>query len=139
MSWPSINADEAALLHIFLPFIVGFLACRLLFGWVNSAGRQSAGFSPTVASILSTPVLAFTYYALVSSGFNYGITGNAFLRMLLSMALFAPIFLVLPPLLALYLRGRFRQPKKVAGVLLAAATCLIVEFIWLDYLLGRDS
>jgi hypothetical protein len=139
MSWPSINADEAALLHIFLPFIIGFMGSRLIFGWVNRAGLQSAGFSPTVASILSTPILAFAYYALATSGFNYGISGNAFLLMLSSIAIFAPIFLVLPPLLALYLRGRFRQRKKVAGVLLAAATCLILEFVWLDYLFGHES
>jgi hypothetical protein len=47
MTLASIDPKYVPLLEIFLPFIVAFLASRLFYGWVNKAGLQSAGFSPT--------------------------------------------------------------------------------------------
>jgi hypothetical protein len=62
-SWHSpVGRDIAAALRIFLPFVGAFLASRLIYGWISKTGRQSAGFSPTVASILTTPLLAFAYW-----------------------------------------------------------------------------
>jgi uncharacterized membrane protein YqaE (UPF0057 family) len=138
-SWRSINAEEVALLHIFSPFVIGFLASRLFFGWVSRAGFQSVGFSPTVASILTTPILAVCYYLSVIGDFFSGEIRNAMMRLLMSTLFFIPILLILPPLLVLYLRGTFRR-RTLTNLALCAATaaCLCLEGVWLGDLI-QDS
>lgn len=136
-SMPRIDTNTAVLLHIFLPFVVGSLASRLIYGWVNSAGLQSPGFSPTVASILTTPLLACAYYMLLA-GFLPGYFGIevALYKMGFVLVLFGPLILPLSPLLAIYLRGGFRR-KKMFGIILCAAAVafVILEFLGL-YLLA---
>jgi hypothetical protein len=133
-----IDANTAALWHIFLPIVVGFLASRLIYGWVNKAGLQSAGFSPTVASILTTPLLAIAYYVLAATDFIHGGIRDQFHRMLPLLVLFAPMILVQSPLLAIYLCGGFRK-KKIFGIILCAATVALVIFEFFGiYLVFRD-
>ncbi|MES2194324.1 MAG: hypothetical protein V4517_07895 [Pseudomonadota bacterium] len=136
-SFPSIDANTAALLHIFSPFVVGGLASRLFYGWIDKAGLQSAGFSPTVASFLTTPLLAISYYTLVTKDFIRGSIGNEFYRMGFDLILFGPVLLVLLPLLAIYLRGGFRR-KRIFGIILcvAAVTTVILEYLGLGLLLS---
>lgn len=125
------------LLHIFLPFPVGFLASRLIYGWVNKAGLQSAGFSPTVAAILTTPLLVVAYYILAMTDFIHGSIKNELYRTSFKLVLFGPIILPLSLLLAIYLRGGFRR-KKMFGIILCAAAVAVVilEFIGLGLLLS---
>jgi hypothetical protein len=138
-SLPPIDANTAALMHIFLPIVVGFFGSRLIYGWVNKAGLQSPGFSPTVASILTTPLLAFAYYTLVTKDFIHGSIRNELYRMSFDLVLFGPIILVLSPLLAIYLRGGFRR-RKMFGIILCGAALIfvILEFLGI-YLLFRDA
>jgi len=112
----------------------------LFYGWIDKAGLQSPGFSPTVASILSTPILTFAFYILATKDFIRGTIGSELSRVPYELIWFAPIFLILPPLLAIYLRGGFRR-KKILGIVLSGATvaCLILEFLWLYIALGSDS
>jgi hypothetical protein len=135
-----LEPEKSALLKIFLPFVVAFLASRMFYGWVNKAGLQSPGFSPTVASILSTPILTFAFYILATRDFIHGSIRNELSRVPYELIWFAPIFLILSPLLAIYLRGGFRR-KKTLGIILSGATvaCLILEFLWLYVALGHDS
>jgi len=133
-----IDANTAALWHVFLPFVVGFIASRMIYGWVNKAGLQSAGFSPTVASILTTPLLAIAYYVLAASDFIHGSIRDEFRRMLPLLVLFAPMLLVQSPLVAIYLRGGFRK-EKIFGIILCGVTValVILEFLGI-YLVFRD-
>jgi hypothetical protein len=135
-----LESEKLALLEVFLPFVVAFLASRLFYGWIDKAGLQSPGFSPTVASILSTPILTFAFYILATKDFIRGTIGSELSRVPYELIWFAPIFLILPPLLAIYLRGGFRR-KKILGIVLSGATvaCLILEFLWLYIALGSDS
>ena len=117
--------------------MVGFLASRLLYEWINRAGLQSAGFSPTVASTLTAPLLACVYYALLVglSPAYYGIW-PLLVKAFAVLVLCAPIILPLSPLLVIYLCGGFRT-KKIFGVIVCAlAVCFVTaEFIGL-YLLA---
>jgi hypothetical protein len=136
-SLPPIDTNTAAELRVFLPFVAGFLASRLVYGWVNKADLQSAGFSPTVASIVTAPLLAFAYYILATKDFIHGSISNELHRMLDDLVLFGPIFLVLLPLLAIYLRGGFRRKKMFGIILCAAAVALaILEFLGIGLLLS---
>lgn len=131
MALPHIDIATAAALHAFLPFIVGFLASRFIYGWVSKAGLQSAGFSPTVASILTAPLLACGYYYMLL----LGLAGYSRIRLILYQLGFVlvgcgPIILPLSSLLVIYLRGGFRS-KKIYGVMLCAAA---VAFVILDFI-----
>jgi len=121
------------LLHIFLPFPVGFLASRLIYGWANRAGLQSAGFSPTVAAILTTPLLVVAYYILAMTDFIHGSIKNELYRTSFKLVLFGPIILPLSLLLAIYLRGGFRRKRCSASFF---ASVVILEFIGLGLLLS---
>lgn len=140
-SWPlpSIDQNTAVWLHILLSFAGAFLASYMIYGWLDKTGRQSAGFSPTVASILTTPILAASYGILITKDFSRGSFGNELTRMLFELFFLGPIFLVLPPLLAIYLRGGFLRIR-MAGMMLGAATliCLLLQGLWLDYLLDHS-
>jgi len=125
------------LLHIFLPFPVGFLASRLIYGWVNRAGLQSACFSPTVAAILTTPILVVAYYILAMTDLIHGSIKNELYRTSFNLVLFGPIILPLSLLLAIYLRGGFRK-KKIFGIILCAVAValVILEFLGIGLLFG---
>jgi hypothetical protein len=134
-SWslPRIDIETAVALHAFMPFIVGFLVSRWIYGQVNKAGLQSAGFSPTVASILTAPLLACAYYYMLL----LGLAGYSRIRLILYqmgfvLVCFGPIILPLSPLLVIYLRGGFRR-KEIYGVMLcvAAVALVILEFLGL--------
>jgi hypothetical protein len=134
-SLPAIDAKRAVLLHVFLPFVVGFVASRLFYGWVNKAGLQSAGFSPTVALILTTPLLAVAYYMLAATDFVHDSIRGDLHRTLALLVLFAPMIFVLSPVLAIYLRGGLRR-KKILGIILcgAAIASVILEFLGIHLL-----
>jgi len=102
-----------------MPFPIGFLASRLLYGRIKKAGRQAESFSPTVASILTTPLLAVAYYILV--GVHYA--GPAMLA--IGLVLSVPITVPLTPLLVIYLRGGFRR-KRIFGIILAIISVVVV-------------
>ena len=144
LSWFSLDAQQGPALSLLSAFVTGLLASRLFYGWVNRAGLQSAGFSPTVASILSTPIIAVTYfvvfYSLLAYPFSLNDIGTVLLHTLLLMAFFALILLVLPPLLVFYLRGAFRQRRTISKIFLYAATVssLFLQGLLLHYL-GQGS
>ncbi len=105
--------------HVVLPFPIGFAASRLFYGRLKRVGWQGKDFAPTVASILTTPLLAVVYYTLV--GAHYA--GAAML--LVALVLSAPTVLPLSPLLLIYLRGGF-QRKRISGIILAVISVVVV-------------
>jgi hypothetical protein len=113
-----------------LPFPIGLLASRMFYGRAKKVGRQSESFSPTVASILTTPLIAVAYYLL--AGMCYAGLAMLFVGLVLS----APIIVSLSPLLVIYLRGGFRR-KRIFGVILAVTSVVVVvlQFVAL-YVLG---
>jgi hypothetical protein len=132
----SLSAIDPFMLHVVLPFPVAFLASRLFYGRARKAGRQSESFSPTVASILVTPLLAVAYYLLAALHY----AGIAML--LVGLVLSAPIIVPLLPLLVIYLRGGFRR-KRIFGVILSATSVVVVAvqfvaFYIFGLALGRD-
>jgi hypothetical protein len=141
-SWPSpyIERDIAAALRILLPFVGAFLVSRLIYGWISRTGRQSADFSPTVASILTTPLLAFAYLTGSARVFMAGDVKDAFVMIGKDLILFSPVFLILAPLLVIYLRGGFQEGRMTGVVLCAAAVgSVILECIGLYLIFGHTS
>ena len=119
LSLPSI---DPFMWHVILPFPVGLMASRLLFGRAKGIARRSQNFSPMVASILATPILAVAYYLLVAVYY-------ADLTMsLVGLVLCAPILVPLLPLLLIYLRGGFRR-KRIYGFILSAISVVVV-ILW---------
>lgn len=137
---------EGALPYSGTPFgivlltVAAFAVSFVTYGLIERARMRSAGFSPTVASVLTTPLLMLAYYIWATTEFASGRLAYEFLRVLVELALFAPIVLVLAPLLAIYLRGGFRS-KSMSGVILCAVTvaCVILEIFWLYLAIGRGS
>ena len=115
----SLAGIDPFMWHVVMPFPIGFLASRLLYGRIKKAGRQAESFSPTVASILTTPLLAVAYYILV--GVHYA--GPAMLA--IGLVLSVPITVPLTPLLVIYLRGGFRR-KRIFGIILAIISVVVV-------------
>jgi accessory gene regulator protein AgrB len=105
--------------HVVLPFPIGLVASRLFYGRIKKAGRQGESFSPTVASILTTPLLAFAYHILL--GVHYA--GLAML--VIGLVLYAPTIVPLLPLLVIYLRGGF-QRKRIFGLIVAVISVVVV-------------
>lgn len=117
-SW-ALPAVDPFMWHVVLPFPIALLASRLVYDRIKKAGRQAESFSPTVASILTTPLLAIAYYIMV--GVHYA--GPAMLA--IGLVLSAPITVPLSPLLLLYLRGGFRR-KRIFGIILAVISVVAV-------------
>jgi len=137
---PVIERELAAALRILLPFVGAFLVSRLIYGWISRTGRQSAGFSPTVASILTTPLLTFAYWTGSTRVFMAGDVKDAFVMIGKDLILFSPVFLILTPLLLIYLRGRFQEGRMTRVALCAAAVgSVILECIGLYLLFGHTS
>src|ERR1700722_5810570 len=136
-SLPSIDPKCVFLLQFFLPFIIAFLLLRVMYSWVNRPSWQAAGFSPTLASILSTPILAlpcFCFFLAQMYVIRYSTipTIQSVLHALVSsLGIFAPVFLILL-LLAVYLRRVVCERSKVSNILFSAAivACLILQFLW---------
>src|SRR5262249_34584413 len=131
-SFPAINAQEVmALLHVFLPYPIGFLAGWIGYRWLKQAGLQSERFSPVVAAVVTAPLVAVAYYIIATTAFTGGHLGNAIY--LIGM-LFSPIMVVLVPLLAVYVGGGL-QGRKLFGVALAgmAVVLVISEFVGLYF------
>jgi hypothetical protein len=128
------------LLKVILPFFIAFLVGRVFYGWIDKTSLQSSDFSPTVAAILTTPLLTFSYFLIAARDFVLGNVRSELTRMAIELIWFGPIFLILSPLLVIYLRGRFRG-KKLAGIFLSGATfaCLVLECVWLYFALGTGS
>jgi len=105
--------------HVVMPFPIGFIMSRLFYGRIKSGGRQAESFLPTVAAILTTPLLAVAYYIIV--GAHYA--GPAML--VVGLVLSAPITVPLLPLLLIYLRGGFRR-KRIFGIILAVISVIVV-------------
>lgn len=136
---PEFDRDMAAMLGTFLPFVGAFLVSRLIYGWISKAGHQSASFSPNVASFLTTPLLAFAYWIVSERLFMAGNVKDVSVVIIVQdLLLFGPVFLVLVPLLVIYLRGGFRE---MSGIVLCAAAVaiVIVEFIGLFLLFAHTS
>jgi hypothetical protein len=134
LSTSSLPTVDPVLLHVVLPIPIGLLASRLFYGWVSKAGLQSEGFSPTVATILTTPLLAVAYFILATMVYTGG--HDPFLLIFLFLVLFAPIVIPLSPLLTIYLRGGL-QGK---GVILSATSVAFValQFVGLWFLSGLN-
>src|SRR5215212_5578910 len=92
---------------IFLPLVVAFLISRLIYGWIKNAGVQSSSFSPTVASILTAPLLVLTYYLLATKDFIHGNIEIELSRLLAEITIVGPIAPILLLLLVIYLREGF--------------------------------
>jgi len=110
---------------ILLQILLAFLACRLLYGWLKATGRQSARFSPTVASILTTPLLLVAWYALFMSDVVHFSILHAFIRGAVLLAVSSPIVIPLATLLAIYLLGGL-QGRRIFGVILSATSVAVV-------------
>lgn len=142
-SWSlhSIDQSTADWFHFLLLLVGGFIASYFIYVWLNKIGRQFAGFSPTVASLLTAPLLAYSYYIFSTKDFIRGTIERQITRMILELVfLFGPIFLVLSPLLVIYLCGGFPRTR-MTGIMLGAASliCLLLEHLWLYYLfVGRS-
>jgi hypothetical protein len=137
---PVVEREIAAALRILVPLVAAFLFSRLFYGWISRTGRQSAGFSPTVASILTTPLLAFAYWTGSTRPFIAVNVEDAFVMIGKDMILFGPVLLILVPLLVSYLRGRFREGRMSGAVLCAVAVgSVILECIGLVLLFGHTS
>jgi hypothetical protein len=127
LSLPSIDPDTAAALHIFLPLPVGFLASRLGYGWIKETGLQSAGFSPTLASLLTAPLLAIVYYPLALTGFGHAqIRDVVSALVFVDLVLFAPTVVTVTTLLAIYLGGGLRTKR--AGIVVCVAAVVVVTW-----------
>lgn len=139
-SSPVIDQNTAARLHIFLPFVGALLVSCIIYVWLNKTGRLFAGFSPTVASILTAPLLAAFYFILSTKDFVRGSMGTSLARTLSDFVLLGPLLLILSPLLLIYLRGGFPR-RRVTDVMLCVATLagLFLEVLWLYLLFGRKS
>jgi hypothetical protein len=122
------------LLHVVLPIPLGLLASRLFYGWVSKAGLQSEDFSPTVAMMLTTPLLVVAYYILAAMVYAGGL--HPFFLIFLFFVVFAPIIIPLTPLLAIYLHGGFQERRVVLSVASVAFVALQVVEFW--YLSGLD-
>ena len=116
--------------HVVMPFPTGLVASRLFYGRIKKAGLQAENFSPTVASMLTTPLLAVAYYIVI--GVHYAGLAMLFVGLVLS----APITVPLLPLLLIYLRGGFRR-KGIFGIILAVISVIVVilQFVAL-FILG---
>lgn len=135
---PDIDPNTAALLYVFVPIVGAFLISMLFYSWINRTGRQSEGFSPVVASILTAPPLACAYFILVTTDFDN--IRSAFVGISSGLILFVPVFLILTPLLIAYLCGWFRRTRG-GGMILGTAflTCLVLELLLLSVVLGHTS
>ena len=141
-SWLSLKPAEAVVLNFFLPFIVAFLVGLLIYAWINKVALQSTGFSPTMASILTTPIVGCVYHGLMTIGHGFQNTlNNLFLAMILSFVFFAPVYLILTPLLVLYLRRAFLRKTTHSRILISAMTaaCLVLQTVWLYFWLNHPS
>jgi hypothetical protein len=116
LSLPSV---DPFMWHVVMPFPIGFTMSRMLYGRIKGAGRQAENFSPTVASMLTTPLLAVAYYILI--GVHYAGLAMLFVGLVLS----APITVPLLPLLLIYLRGGFRR-RRIFGIILAVISVVVV-------------
>lgn len=129
----SIDGDMAEQLNTILLFVILFLVSRLCYGWLKRAGLQSEDFSPALASILTTPILAFACGML-------GITdlvGNTILSVLIflmvAMPILTPAIPVLSVLLIVYLCGGFRGRGKARILWVATVSLLIVNYLWIEF------
>ena len=130
----ALSTSSILLLHVVLPIPLGLLASRLFYGWVNKAGLQSEDFSPTVAMMLTTPLLVVGYYILATMVYAGGL--SPFFLIFLFFVLFAPIIIPLTPLLAIYLHGGFQERRVLLSVASVAFAALQVVEFW--YLSGLD-
>jgi hypothetical protein len=94
--------------------------------WAKRAGLRSSGFSPTVAAIISTPILVAVYSVVHYRGARQ-----------FYLTLLVPIFVILVPLLAIYLAVAARRGRLPSRALLCATVvcCLILQNLWLEFVL----
>jgi hypothetical protein len=115
--------------------LIAFLASRLIYGWVNRAGLQPAGFSPALASVLTAPILVFVVYSVLLRIF-YGTSIGDWLATVFRLLLIAPIIPVLALLLAVYLRGGFGGKKGTLALCAAVVLLLILNCLWFSLAAG---
>lgn len=137
---PSIDRNTAVVLEVVVPLIAAFLISLLLYSWINNSGRQSVGFSPVVAAVLTAPLLEFAYFAVSTTSFTSGGIGDQLPGIFLWSIVFGPSLLVLAPLLVIYLRGGFRKTKAASVILsLATVACLALNCLWIYFFFGFSS
>jgi len=134
-------SEVAALLHIFGPFVLGFFANWLFYRWVESTGRQSAGFSAIVAATLTTPPLVAIFFVSAKNlmgGFD-AIPLRLY-HMIRDLQFFLPMVVVPGALLVGYLLGGFRK-KRVHGAALCvvAIAAVLLDLVGLYFLLAHES
>ena len=101
---------------------------------------QSGNFSPAVASVLTAPLPGFACLIVspklqIAASFK-----DAAIMISGDLIIVGPVFLILTPLLAIYLVGGFRRKKNFGMALCAIAIgCVILQFAGLGLLYGQTS
>jgi hypothetical protein len=133
-----ITDTRGILLKLILPFVVSFFISRvLLYVWVKRTRCQSPGFSSTAASVMSAPLLVVAFFSVMFIRLHDHALQSIVLELAVLVLLFAPILLILSPLLAMYLIGACRQQQLASSMLLCATSiaCLTLQALWLGYFL----
>jgi hypothetical protein len=142
-SLPAIDPKYVVLLEFLSPFVIGFLAVLPIYSWMSKPGWQAADFSPTLASVLSTPILAFPWFCFVLARDDAIHRPSVLHTITSTMGIFAPVFLILPTLLVIYLRRVTIERSKVSNINFSASVvaCLLLQSLWLYFLayLGEGS
>jgi hypothetical protein len=133
-----ITDTRGILLRLGLLFVVSFFISRLvIYVWVKRTRCQSPRFSPTAASVMSAPLLVAAFLGVIFIRVHDFTLQSIVLELPVLALLFAPILLILSPLLAMYLIGACRQQQLPSSALLCATSvaCLALQALWLGYLL----
>ncbi|MCS3451140.1 MULTISPECIES: hypothetical protein [Bradyrhizobium] len=135
----SIHDRQDAVLKLGLPLVIAFLSAWIMIRrWVKKPGIDSTEFSPAVTSALFAPVLLVTYFFVLQSILETGVTGHASLVISYGV-LFAPTFLLLVPFgvasLVNVRRGRKALPNWLLSAVFAAWP--IMQVTWALWLFGE--
>jgi hypothetical protein len=131
-----ITDTRGILLRLGLPFVVSFFISRVLFHvWAKKNRCRSPGFSSTAASVMSAPLLVVAFFGAIFIRLHDHALQSIVSELAVLVLLFAPILLILLPLLAMYLIGAIRQQQLASSALLCAASiaCLTLQALWLGY------
>jgi hypothetical protein len=131
-----ITDTRGILLRLGLPFVVPFFISRVvIYVWVKRTRCQLPHFSSTAASVMSAPLLVVAFFGAVFIRVHDHALQSIVLELAVLALLFAPILLILSPLLAMYLIGACRQQQLASSALLCATSiaCLTLQALWLGY------
>ena len=134
----SIHDGQDALLKLGLPLTIVFLSAWIIIrAWAKRPHIDSVGFSPAVTSALLAPVLLVTYFFVLQSVRETGITAHAS-RVILYGGLFAPTFLLLVPfgVASLVKVRQARKPLPYWLLCTVFAAWPIMQVMWALWLFG---